>query len=216
MQQPNIILKTFETPLGTVNCGLAADSTGLNMLGQNSYENGQSAIYATAGHRVELIEFKIREAPADHGSVKDSKGWIWKIKKLNDVSEELTVYCLFENPVVAVEFDAASGERLDAIEVFNDNWRLYIGTEDGEALNSRAENEDEFPARLVNKVDFYNSITKTQQTGFKSVIPALNKNEIIHLQYLSAYQKKIEGNLDAWFAVDQEKRRLDNWIGIPW
>ena len=135
---------------------------------------------------------------------------------MNSENESIEIFCLFEKPIDEVELDTACGESLDAIEVFNENWSLHIGTEDGEVLNYRAKNEDDFPARLENKVDFYNSITKLQEDGVKTTIPKLNKDEIIHLQYLTAYDKRNEEKLNSWLAVDQDKRRLENWIGIGW
>jgi hypothetical protein len=57
-------------------------------------------------------------------------------------------------------FDISSGEHLDAIEASNDSWTLHIGTEDGEIMSSRAENNDWFPSRLRSTVGFDRSITE--------------------------------------------------------
>ena len=48
---------------------------------------------------------------------------------------------------------------------------MHVGTEDGEILNLRAENDDWIPPRLKNKVDFYQSITEMKQNGFVTKIP---------------------------------------------
>ena len=216
MTRTNIILKKFETPLGNITCGLSSDSNNLNFVEHKIYENGKSEVFETTGHRIEVIEFKIWQPLYNGGTITDSLGWVWKVKKINNQSESLETFCLFENSAIEVNFDSACGEALDAIEVYNEVWSLYIGTEDGEALNSRAKNEDEFPSRLENKVDFYNSITLIQQNGAISKIPKLVKDEILHLQYLTAYDKINEETLNPWFAVDQDKRKLENWIGIPW
>lgn len=216
MTQTNIITRTFETPLGNVICGLVTDCTSLHLIGHNTYENGKSHIFETVGHRIEIIEFKIRQPLYNGETVADSFGWFWKTKKRSGESESLEIFCLFENPVEKVKFDTACGESLDAIEVYNENWSLHIGTEDGEALNYRAKNDDEFPARLENKVDFYNSITKMQENGFRTSIPNLNEGENLHLQYLTAYDKRNIESVNTWLAVDQDKRKLENWIGIPW
>ena len=85
-----------------------------------------------------------------------------------------------------------------------------------EVLNSRAENEDDFPLRLANKVNFYESITKLQPNGFKTEIPELEKFEKLHIQYLMAYDKRDTANVNTWLAVDEFKRKLENWIGIGW
>lgn len=211
MTQTIIIVKTFETPLGNVVCSLLSDCNKLNLIGHNTYENGNSEIFATAGYQIELIEFKIRQPLNNEETVTDSFGWVWKIKKMNNENELLEIRCLFQKPIGRVEFDTACGECLDAIEVFNENWILHIGTEDGEVLNSRAKNEYGFPARLENKIDFYNSITKMKKNGLRTEIPQLNKDEFLHLQYLTAYDKRNE-KVNTWLAVDQDKRRLENWI----
>lgn len=101
-----------------------------------------------------------------------------------------------------------------ATQADNNDWTLHIGTEDGEILNSRAENDDWFPSRLKNKVDFYQSISEMKQNGFVTKIPDLNKGEKIHIQYLTAYDKKDEQKVNTWLAVDEFKRKLENWIGI--
>ena len=216
MTQTNIIVKTFETPLGKVVCGLVSDYTKLNLVGHNTYENGKSEIFETIGHRIELIEFKIRQPLYNGETVTDSFGWLWKIQKRNSENESIETFCLLEKPNENVEYDTACGESLDAIEVFNENWSLHIGTEDGEVLNYRARNDDEFPARLENKVDFYNSITKMQENGLRTSIPNLIQHENLHLQYLTAYDKRNIESVNTWLAVDQDKRKLENWVGIPW
>lgn len=216
LTQTNILVKTFETSLGNVVCGLVSDCTKIKLVGHNIYENGKSEIFETVGHRIELIEFKIRQPLYNGETVTDSFGWIWKIQKMNEENELLETFCLFEKPVAKVEFDTACGEGLDAVEVFNENWSLHIGTEDGESLNSRAKNEDDFPARFENKVDFYTSITKMQENGLKTEIPALYKNELLHIQYLTAYDKRDTTKINTWLAVDEFKRKLENWIGIGW
>ena len=62
---------------------------------------------------------------------------------------------MLKDTVENVDFDVATGEHLDAIEASNNDWILHIGTEDGEVLNFRAGENDWFPNRLQNKVDFY-------------------------------------------------------------
>lgn len=216
MTQTRNITKTFETPLGNVICGLVSDCTLLHLVGHNTYENGKSDIFETVGHRIELIELKIRQPLYNGETITDSFGWIWKIQKLNNENESIETFCLLENPTENVEYSSACGESLDAIEVFTENWSLHIGTEDGEVLNNRARNDDEFPTRLENKVDFYNSITKMQENGLRTLIPNLNKGENLHLQYLTAYDKRSIESVSTWLAVDQDKRKLENWVGLPW
>ena len=66
-----------------------------------------------------------------------------------------------------------------------------------------------FHRKLKNKVDFYQSITEMKQNGFVTKIPDLNKGEKIHIQYLTAYDKKDEQKVNTWLAVDEFKRKLE-------
>jgi hypothetical protein len=192
---------------------LASDKSKLQFVGKKAYENGQSELFEAEAHQVELIEFK--SWPLYNGeAVAASYGWIWKIQKLNNGVESLETFCFFENQNGMVDFDTACGESLDAIEVSNETWILHIGTEDGEALNARAAKEDEFPARLENRTNFYQSITQLQKNGLITAIPELHKGERLHLQYLAAFDRKIEGKVNTWLAVEQDKRKLENWIGV--
>ena len=181
-------------------------------IGENKYENGVSKIYQTEGHQIELIEFKSRT----HHLVDDSKCWIFRIMKFNDLDEALKIKCELTNQKNDVEFDTALGEHLDAIEGYDNEWKIHIGTEDGEVMHSRAEINDWFPERLKNKVNFYESITTYLKgdTGLETKIPRLKKYEKIHVQYLSAIDKNTKQNANCRTAVDELKSKLDNWIGI--
>jgi hypothetical protein len=210
----NPIERIFETPLGQVICGLSTDSTNVENIGVKEYENGKSISYRIGGHKVELIEFKIKQPLYNGETVKDSNGWIWRIEKIKESIDNLKLSCVLSNYSDNVDFDTAAGEHLDAIEASNNEWTLHIGTEDGEILNSRAESNDWFPDRLKNKVDFYQSITNMLKGGFETEIPELQIGEQIHIQYLSAYDQTNSESVKTWLAVDEFKRKLENWIGI--
>jgi hypothetical protein len=210
-QRTNIERK-FETPLGLVRCGLIG--SGIDRSAEKKYENGNSEIYKTDGHKIEIVSFKIRVPLYNGDRLTDSSGWIFRIERTADSDEKIETYCLLDTINKEVAFDTATGEYLDAIQADNNAWTLHIGTEDGEILNSRAENDDWFPPRLKSKVDIDRSITEMKQSGFVTKIPDLNKGEKIHIQYLTAYDKKDEQKANTWLAVDQFKRKLENWIGI--
>ena len=209
-----IINRTFKTPLGQVVCGLTTGSSDIETIGTKEYENGKSVSYKSSGNRIELIEFKIKQPLYNGETVKDSIGWIWRIEKIHESNEKLKLNCALTDYADNVDFDTATGEHLDAIEASDNEWTLHIGTEDGEILNSRAESNDWFPERLRDKVDFYQSITKMLKVGFETEIPELRIREQIHIQYLSAYDKKNQESVNTWLAVDEFKRKLENWIGI--
>ena len=209
-----LIEQTFETPIGKMLCGLKSNCSEVKFASHRNYENGNSEMFETAAHRIELITFKIRQPLYNGGKVTDSQGWIWNIEKTKEIRENIEIYCHFEQTVGQVEFDSACGENLDAIEIFNNDWTVHIGTEDGEALSERAKNKDDFPSRLADKVDFYNSITQMQQKGLFTEVPELEKTEKLYLQYLTAYDKRDTTKINTWLAVDEFKRKLESWIGI--
>jgi len=211
--QTTDIKREFKTPLGVVRCGIICIGQD-NPIETKIYENGSSEIFKTVGHNIEIVSFKIRVPLYSGDNLTDSFGWIFRIEKTADIDEKIETYCLLDSINDKITFDTASGEHLDAIQADNNEWTLHIGTEDGEILNSRAENDDWFPPRLKNKVDFYQSITEMKQNGFVTKIPDLNKEEKIHIQYLTAYDKKEEHKINTWLAVDEFKRKLENWIGI--
>ena len=211
--QTTNIEREFKTPLGVVRCGFICKRQD-SAIETKKYENGSSEIFKTDGHKIEIVSFKIRVPLYNGDNLTDSFGWIFRIEKTADIDEKIETYCLLDKISNEIILGPNTGENLDAIEAYNEEWTLHIGTEDGEILNSRAENDDWFPPRLKNKVDFYQSITEMKQNGFVTKIPDLNKEEKIHIQYLTAYDKKDEQKVNTWLAVDEFKRKLENWIGI--
>lgn len=207
-----LIINEFNTPIGLIECKLSSNFSEIILIERKKYLNGLSRKYQSRGHQIELIEFKSRT----DNLVENSNCWIFRIVKHNELKEIIKIKCELIKPIDIIDFDTASGEHLDAIEAYNEDYVIHIGTEDGEIMNLRAQNEDWFPNRLKHEVNFHKSITKylKKNTGFKTEIPILTVNERIHIQYLSAVDRRIEGNLNCWFAVDELKRNLENWIGV--
>lgn len=211
--QDSNLEKQFITPLGVVRCGLICNET-VRLIETKKYENGSAEILATNGHFIEVVSFKIRVPLYNGGTLTDSFGWLFRIKKTTDIPNKIETYCLLEKSNDEISFDTATGEHLDAIQADSNEWTLHIGTEDGEVLNSRAENDDWFPERLKNIVDSSKSITEMKLNGFVTRIPDLMNDEKIHIQYLTAYNQKDEQKVNTWLAVDELKENLENWIGI--
>jgi hypothetical protein len=211
--QSDNIEREFSTPLGIVRCGFFC-TPNIKAVNTNTYEKGSSEIYKTDGYKIEIISFKIKVPLYNGETLTDSLGWIFRIEKMTDFEEEIEIYCLLDKINDEVTYDIATGEHLDAIQVYNNEWTLHIGTEDGEILNSRADNKDWFPSRLKNKVDIYESITEMKKNGFITKLPDLNKGERIHIQYLTAYDKKNDQKVNTWLAVDILKKDIENWIGL--
>lgn len=207
------IKREFKTPLGMVRCGISFSGQAY-AFETKKYENSSSEIFKTDGHKIEIVSFKIKIPLYNGDNLTDSIGWIFRIEKTNEIEEQLETYCLLDKSNDEIIFDIATGENLDAIKAESTEWTLHIGTENGEILNPRAENDDWFPPRLKDKVDFSQSITLMKQNGFVTRIPKLNKSEKIYIHYLTAFDKRDEKKVNTWLAVDEFKRRLEKWIGI--
>jgi len=211
--QTTNIEREFKTPLGIVRCGIICNGVN-SFIEAKKYENGVSETFETEGHKIEIVSFKIRVPLYNGDNLTHSCGWIFRIEKTNDIDEKIETHCLLDKINNEITFGPATGEHLDAIQADSNEWTLHIGTEDGEILNSRAHNDDWFPPRLKNKAEFYQSITEMKQNGFATKIPDLDKGEKIHIQYLTAYDKRDEQKVNTWLAVDEFKRKLENWIGL--
>ncbi len=209
-----LIDKTFETPLGKVNCSLLSNISSIAFIKNKNYNNGIGELYNSQDFQIEIIEFKVKLPLYNGGIITDSKGWIWRIIRKSESSEKLEIECRFLEPIANLSYDYATGQHIDAVEVNNNEWILHIGTEDGEILNDRAINNDWFPSRLKN-ADYYQSITEMKNYKFNSWIPDLAVEERIYLQYICAYDKQPNNpeNINTWIAVDEYKGNLENWIG---
>jgi len=205
-----ILEKTFKTPLGIVHCGLQSGVSDIVQIESTIYKNGKSEILKTGAHQIEIIEFKLNHEV----TVADSSAWIWRIEKTNELTEIIETYCFFEKGDTNVELDSANGEHLDAIEIYNNDWTLHIGTEDGDMMHNRATADDWLPIRLAANIDISHPITLAQENGFSTIIPDLKKGEQIHIQYLSAYDKRDIDKINTWLAVDRSKNELELWLRI--
>lgn len=119
---------------------------------------------------------------------------------------------------------------MDAIEIKNKIYHLYIGTEDAEVLQFRAKLGDLMPQRFNNllgwhwneakqQFDFCYSFTEYIDFGFKINIPKLFKGEKIYFHFLVAtnpIQPSQEDSrymdISTWLAVDRSKRFLDEYL----
>ncbi|MBD3892235.1 hypothetical protein [Olleya marilimosa] len=209
-----MIERTFNTPLGTVYCKLNSNFTFVELMNSGNYKNGIYERFKTLAHDIELIEFKVKNPFYNGETITDSKCWIWRIEKVKEISENLEIKASISDFPQNCEFDFASGENLDAFEITNDEWKLHIGTEDGFALNHRAENNDWFPKRLTNKKNGWQEITELNESSIRTKIPELKIGEKIHLQYLTAFDKQNVETINTWVAVDEHKSELEKWIGI--
>ena len=148
-------------------------------------------------------------------------GWRWFIEKTSASIEKLILFCTLINPKANIELDYSSGECLDAIEMRNQTHVLHIGTEDGYIMNVRAIHNDYMPLRFANLLDYDKTFTEYLYFGFKTTIPTLHNNEKIYFHYLIAtniikrnleYTSPQDIDISTWFAVDQSKTFLDEYL----
>jgi hypothetical protein len=210
-----LIKEKFETPLGVVECGLSSSELSIEAIDKKQYDHGESTVYRTSSHIIELITFK-RRLPLFNGDVvKDTAGWIWKITKEIDSSETFKLHCLLTPSDVSIKLNGSDpGEHLDSAYMNTEEWMLHVGTEDGEIMHNRALNEDWMPSRFKNQLSFQGSFTSVQPDGLVTIVPELDFGEHIHFHYLVAYDQQSEVKVNTWFAVDEFKRNLENWIGV--
>jgi hypothetical protein len=145
----------------------------------------------------------------------DCQGWLWRISKEKSANEKIELQCKRTDFPAGIELGGYDcGEHLDAIAFNNNNWKLHIGTEDGEVLQQRALDDDWMPTRYSDELGFYHSFTSIESNGLITKVPELIEGERIHFHYITAYDKYRSDTANTWLAVDESKRRLENWIGI--
>ncbi len=209
-----LIEQSFPTPIAMVVCGLSSDQDILKITDRIQHDNGESVVFQTSSHTIELITFKQRMPLYNGRSVEDCKGWIWRITKDNADDETLELHCSLTDCVEGLTSGSDPGEHLDSIIADNKEWMLHIGTEDGEVMHFRALNDDWMPLRFKDRLGFSESFTHLQLNGMVTPVPELTAGERIHFHYLTAFDKYNEIVLNTWFAVDAFKRQLENWVGV--
>ena len=202
-----VLKDRFETKIGVIEICINCDS---------DYENE-----VLDGLKAETINYKIiiktvdlkKSILPDNMKIDSSKGWRIYIEKETNYIENLIVICKLINPTKDTIFSSDCGENLDAVLIENEDGNLHIGTEDGEKMRQRSENDNWFPKRLKNFVSLENPITEFIDYGFITTIPHLKKSEKIYLHFLIAANYEIgnlKNELSTWFAVERSKEELDD------
>ncbi len=202
-----ILSDTFETNLGEIELSIKSEYA-------IQYSDKDNLKVETENHKIEVLVIDLKELEfTEEMKIENSKGWRIYIEKKSDKSEKLYVTCKLLNRTSENTWCYNSGENLDAVEIENRKELLHIGTEDGELMKWRAENNDWFPIRLKNEISLEKPISKYIDFGFESIIPNLEINEKLYLHFLVATRKKTEKNdnenMSTWIAVDKSKKELD-------
>jgi hypothetical protein len=202
-----ILSDTFETNLGEIELSIKSEYA-------IQYSDKDNLKVETENHKIEVLVIDLKELEfTEDMKIENSKGWRIYIEKKSEKSEKLYVTCKLLNRTSENTWCYNSGENLDAVEIENRKELLHIGTEDGELMKCRAENNDWFPIRLKNEISLEKPISKYIDFGFESIIPNLEINEKLYLHFLVATGKKTEKNdnenMSTWIAVDKSKKELD-------
>ena len=201
-----ILKDKFETKIGTIEICINCDS---------DYENE-----VLDGLKAETINYKILVTTVDlkksilpeNMKIDSSKGWRIYIEKETNYIENLIVICKLINPTKETIYSSDCAENLDSMHIENEFGNLHIGTEDGEKMRQRSENNNWFPKRLNKFVSLENPITEFIDFGFKTKIPHLKKSEKIYLHFLIATNYETgnsQNELSTWFAVEKSKEEID-------
>ena len=202
-----LLSDNFETKLGTIQTWVESEKN-IEQYQQDKFK------VATIGHEICLVPFDLKQIWfPETMEYESAKGWRWFIEKTNNEKEKLTIFCKLINPSTDTEFDSSSGEHLDAIEIENRTYHLHIGTEDGERLKYRAEQNEWMPKRFKGDIGFHKSFTEYVDFGFKTIIPTMDNGEKIYFHFIVATNSieaskdyPYERNISTWFAVDKSKR----------
>lgn len=202
-----ILKDKFETNLGEIELSIKSEYA-------TQYSVKDNLKIETENHKIKVLVIDLNDLEfPEQMKIEHSRGWRIYIEKKSKKSEKLSITCKLINRNPENNWGYDSGENLDAVEIENKKELLHIGTEDGEVMKWRAENNDWFPSRLKNEISLEKPITNYIDFGFESIIPNLEINEKLYLHFLIATRKKKEKNdnenISTWIAVDNSKKQLD-------
>lgn len=208
----------FRTPLGTVKCRILINGAEISsnlLINDFSIEpNGQILRWKTNHHLIKVIYFnpKTYLLPPDM-KVNDCGCWLFRISKLSDHKEDISLLCELSNPGKNIDGGPENGEGLVALTFHDGINMVSIGSENEEYFHKRAALDDWFPKRFYQEeaeTSDYNNLmcTKIGKTGLKIDIPALRNYERIQFQFIAAWSEYAKGKTDTWFCVDQDYHKL--------
>ncbi len=199
-----LIKDSFKTNLGEIELTLTSESEFQYVISDNLKAENEN-------YRIKIIFLDLNKKIIGK-QVEISRGWRIFIEKKSNHTENLKIFCKLLNNNPEMNWDYASGENLDSVVIENDTEILHIGTEDGDAMKFRAENDDWFPVRLKNEISLEKPITNYIDFGFESRIPDLAINEQFYLHFLISTAKSDKSdkeNISTWIEVDRSKKELD-------
>lgn len=192
---------SFVTPLGKIELEVKINHQTIH---PNSFQIGRisekSTIYMwnSADFKFEIIKSIFTPLIPSHLRVDYCYAYILRIKALTTTNIEVSCF-LFSHLIG----EPASGEDLLALTFEDGKTSLTIGTEDEDALLSRAKQQDGLPFRFFsNESISYQNFTYLKN-GIKLFIPPLFEGEISQIQFAIAWAKSEKNSLNStYFAVD--------------
>ncbi|RPD46870.1 hypothetical protein DNI29_11965 [Hymenobacter sediminis] len=152
-------------------------------------------------------------------NVETAMAWAFYITKCNSSQEQLV--CSIEAKSTTMQGTVETGQNLIAVGFEGEARQLHIGTEDEDAMASRANNNDWMPPRLRAFLSNYDLlITDVTPNGLITKIPLLKPGEQLYFHYIIAenpYRASSEypqeTDISTWIAVDQSKYQISNtWL----
>lgn len=211
-------IDSFDSKLGLIDLTL---SIGNNNEKVRFDHKGKRKFLVTKAHKIEVIAFQdVRDWLRDTDfSIADSKGWIIRVTKNNELKEKLSFKCYMNRNSKDVVSEVDCGEHFHALWIENETNVVSIGTEDGEIMKARALNNDWMPNRFKDLLGYRKyqelSITNILDFGFQTNIPELLEGERIYFHYLVATNTRKKSNeypdeddISTNIAVDYPKRIL--------
>jgi hypothetical protein len=213
MSDSLIHIEQFETPLGTFRTWLESSIS-------SSFGVESNAFSLYAAHDVTLRFAEIENKWLPEGfSIESSMIWRWYIEKTKDFEEVLTIHCKLIEKEPDVYCGGSSGQYIKAYEVQSKTHHGYIGTEDGELMQYRAEHNDWMPNRFKDILSDEYSFVENVECGFRINVPKLLVGEKIYFHFLIAVDKlrlsdAIVDELDesTWLAITFQKPILDDYL----
>src|SRR5215212_4407500 len=108
-----VLNDNFTTEIGTIESWIETNDIDKEFVVKGHY-------VTTKGHAINLEIFEIEnEWLPDTMKIEASRGWRWHIKKINDQTERLTIYCKMIDPTDETKWGSETGQFLDAFEIEN-------------------------------------------------------------------------------------------------
>lgn len=132
---------------------------------------------------------------------------IWRIKTSAKRVDFRFSVCL-ESQIPA---DPESGERLIAVGFEDPALQLSIGTDDEEALISRATYNKWLPSHFKDSLSSYS--VRYAPHGIEVVLPESRRNDLIQIHFITAWIASTQCNpISTWYAVDQSPEYILSFL----